>query len=187
MASFHDAVTLGPFPVGTRIGGWGNVRASWRWIHAPRRADGRGGRPCVGGHRVRSGLRRKRRQGRKFPAKSRDRSRAKSRESCSRTGTARAWPARIRDLPACSSRTAGTSRSPAPTAAIRCRCRTRRRSSSSSRRGSRRRSSARPNLPRFYRHHYPKGSPADLNLTYEGLAPTGPLPASVDFPLSPPG
>ena len=39
------------------------------------------------------------------------------------------------------------------------------------------------NLPRFYRHHYPKGSPADLNLTYEGLAPTGPLPASVDFPL----
>jgi hypothetical protein len=39
------------------------------------------------------------------------------------------------------------------------------------------------NLPRFYRHHYPKGSPADLNLTFEGLAPTGPLPASVDFPL----
>jgi hypothetical protein len=39
------------------------------------------------------------------------------------------------------------------------------------------------NLPRFYRHHQPKGSPAELNLTYEGLAPTGPLPASVDFPL----
>ena len=39
------------------------------------------------------------------------------------------------------------------------------------------------NLPRFYRHHYPKGSPAELNLTFEGLAPTGPLPASVDFPL----
>ena len=38
-------------------------------------------------------------------------------------------------------------------------------------------------LPRFYRHHYPKGSPAELNLTFEGLAPTGPLPASVDFPL----
>ncbi|HZZ21161.1 MAG TPA: metallophosphoesterase N-terminal domain-containing protein [Roseiarcus sp.] len=39
------------------------------------------------------------------------------------------------------------------------------------------------NLPRFYRHHQPKGSPAELNLTFEGLAPTGPLPASVDFPL----
>ncbi len=39
------------------------------------------------------------------------------------------------------------------------------------------------NLPRFYRHHQPKGSPAELNLTYEGLPPTGPIPASVDFPL----
>ena len=39
------------------------------------------------------------------------------------------------------------------------------------------------NLPRFYRHHYPKGSPAELNLRFDGLAPTGPLPASVDFPL----
>ena len=39
------------------------------------------------------------------------------------------------------------------------------------------------NLPRFYRHHYPKGSPAALNLRFEGLAPTGPIPASVDFPL----
>ena len=39
------------------------------------------------------------------------------------------------------------------------------------------------NLPRFYRHHQPKGSPAELNLTFEGLPPTGPLPASVDFPL----
>ena len=39
------------------------------------------------------------------------------------------------------------------------------------------------NLPRFYLHHYPKGSPADLNLRFEGLAPTGPLPASVDFAL----
>ncbi len=38
-------------------------------------------------------------------------------------------------------------------------------------------------LPRFYRHHHPKGSPAELNLTFEGLAPTGPLPASVDFAL----
>ena len=42
---------------------------------------------------------------------------------------------------------------------------------------------AQTNLPRFYRHHQPKGSPADLNLTFEGLAPTGPLPASVDFAL----
>src|SRR5580704_17188348 len=39
------------------------------------------------------------------------------------------------------------------------------------------------NLPRFYRHHQPKGSPAELNLMFEGLAPTGPLPPSVDFPL----
>ena len=39
------------------------------------------------------------------------------------------------------------------------------------------------NLPRFYRHHQPKGSPAELDLTFEGLKPTGPLPASVDFPL----
>ncbi|MGB7973834.1 MAG: calcineurin-like phosphoesterase family protein [Roseiarcus sp.] len=39
------------------------------------------------------------------------------------------------------------------------------------------------NLPRFYRHHQPKGSPGELNLTFEGLPPTGPLPASVDFPL----
>jgi hypothetical protein len=39
------------------------------------------------------------------------------------------------------------------------------------------------NLPRFYRHHQPQGSPAELNLRFEGLPPTGPLPASVDFPL----
>ncbi len=39
------------------------------------------------------------------------------------------------------------------------------------------------NLPLFYRHNQPKGSPADLNLTFEGLAPTGPLPVSVDFAL----
>ncbi len=38
-------------------------------------------------------------------------------------------------------------------------------------------------LPRFYRHHRPLGSPASLELTFEGLAPTGPLPASLDFPL----
>jgi hypothetical protein len=38
-------------------------------------------------------------------------------------------------------------------------------------------------LPRFYVHHYPKGSPESLNLAFEGIAPTPPLPASVDFPL----
>ena len=38
-------------------------------------------------------------------------------------------------------------------------------------------------LPRFYRHHQPNGSPASLNLTFEGLAPTGPMPASLDFAL----
>ena len=39
------------------------------------------------------------------------------------------------------------------------------------------------NLPRFYRHHRPQGSPASLNLRFEGIAPTGPPPASLDFPL----
>ena len=38
-------------------------------------------------------------------------------------------------------------------------------------------------LPRFYRHHRPQGSPASLNLEFAGLAPTEPLPASLDFPL----
>ncbi len=37
-------------------------------------------------------------------------------------------------------------------------------------------------LPRFYYIHKPMGSP---NLKFAGVAPTGPLPASVDFPLSP--
>lgn len=37
-------------------------------------------------------------------------------------------------------------------------------------------------LPRFYYIHKPNGSP---DLKYEGVAPTGPLPASVDFPLYP--
>jgi hypothetical protein len=37
--------------------------------------------------------------------------------------------------------------------------------------------------PRFYYLHYPEGSPASLNLAFEGIAPTGPLPASVDFAL----
>ena len=38
-------------------------------------------------------------------------------------------------------------------------------------------------LPLFYRHHQPMGSPASLNLTFEGLAPTGPIPSSLDFAL----
>ena len=38
-------------------------------------------------------------------------------------------------------------------------------------------------LPRFYRHHRPQGSPASLHLEFEGLVPTGPLPTSLDFPL----
>jgi hypothetical protein len=36
------------------------------------------------------------------------------------------------------------------------------------------------NLPRFYYIHKPNGSP---KLRYPGVAPTGPLPESVDFPL----
>ena len=39
------------------------------------------------------------------------------------------------------------------------------------------------NLPRFYRLHQPNGSPASLGLQFEGIAPTGPMPASLDFPL----
>lgn len=38
------------------------------------------------------------------------------------------------------------------------------------------------NLPLFYYVHKPKGSP---NARYEGVKPTGPLPASVDFGLMP--
>ena len=38
------------------------------------------------------------------------------------------------------------------------------------------------NLPRFYYLHKPLGSPA---LHFPGVAPTGPLPASIDFPLYP--
>lgn len=37
-------------------------------------------------------------------------------------------------------------------------------------------------LPKFYYIHKPKGSPASR---YPGVAPTGPLPASVNFPLHP--
>lgn len=36
-------------------------------------------------------------------------------------------------------------------------------------------------LPRFFYLHKPAGSPP--NLKYPGIAPTGPLPASIDFPL----
>ncbi len=36
-------------------------------------------------------------------------------------------------------------------------------------------------VPRFYYSHKPKGSPT--NLKYPGVAPTGPLPESIDFPL----
>jgi hypothetical protein len=36
-------------------------------------------------------------------------------------------------------------------------------------------------LPRFYYIHKPGGSPA--NLKFPGVTPTGPLPASIDFPL----
>jgi len=38
------------------------------------------------------------------------------------------------------------------------------------------------NLPRFYYLHSPNGS-ADDNFNYKGIAPTGPLPESIDFPL----
>jgi hypothetical protein len=38
------------------------------------------------------------------------------------------------------------------------------------------------NLPRFYYIHKPHGSP---ELRFGGVAPTGPIPASIDFPLRP--
>jgi hypothetical protein len=38
-------------------------------------------------------------------------------------------------------------------------------------------------LPLFSYVHQPEGTPANLNLTFKGLAPTGPLPPSVDFGL----
>ena len=40
------------------------------------------------------------------------------------------------------------------------------------------------NLPRFYYIHKPNGSP-DEGFKYAGVEPTGPLPESVDFPLTP--
>jgi len=39
------------------------------------------------------------------------------------------------------------------------------------------------NLPRFYYIHKPAGSP-DGNFKYPGVEPTGPLPSSIDFPLT---
>ncbi|MBU6178448.1 MAG: metallophosphoesterase, partial [Verrucomicrobia bacterium] len=38
-------------------------------------------------------------------------------------------------------------------------------------------------IPQFYHIHKPQGSPA--NFRYPGVAPTGPLPASIDFALRP--
>ncbi len=39
-------------------------------------------------------------------------------------------------------------------------------------------------LPRFYYHHVPDGAPIDRRPRYRGLAPSGPLPESIDFPLT---
>jgi hypothetical protein len=38
-------------------------------------------------------------------------------------------------------------------------------------------------LPRFYYIHQPSGTPAHLGLRHRGIAPSGPLPGSVDFAL----
>lgn len=40
------------------------------------------------------------------------------------------------------------------------------------------------NVPRHSYIHQPGGTPADLALRYRGVAPTGPLPASIDFTLT---
>ena len=39
-------------------------------------------------------------------------------------------------------------------------------------------------LPRFFYHHVPDGAPSDRRPRYRGLTPSGPLPESVDFPLT---
>jgi hypothetical protein len=39
------------------------------------------------------------------------------------------------------------------------------------------------NLPRFFYHHVPDGAPSDRRPRYRGIPATGPLPASIDFPL----
>lgn len=41
------------------------------------------------------------------------------------------------------------------------------------------------NLPQFYYIHYPDGTPAVADWKYETIAPTGPLPQSIDFALTP--
>ena len=76
---FMTAVMPGPFPAGRRIGGLGNVGASWRWSHAARRADRRGGRPCAS-----------RRSTAPAAPGARRAASTSVRASCSRTGTARA-------------------------------------------------------------------------------------------------
>jgi C terminal of Calcineurin-like phosphoesterase/N terminal of Calcineurin-like phosphoesterase/Calcineurin-like phosphoesterase len=40
------------------------------------------------------------------------------------------------------------------------------------------------NTPRFYHLHYPTPDPAAEALAYQSVAPTGPLPATIDFPLT---
>ena len=40
------------------------------------------------------------------------------------------------------------------------------------------------NLPQLFYVHDPDGTPASLGLRYEGMPPTGPLPASIDFTLT---
>ena len=40
-------------------------------------------------------------------------------------------------------------------------------------------------LPRFSHLHAPDGTPAELQLRFAGIAPTGALPESIDFPLRP--
>lgn len=42
-------------------------------------------------------------------------------------------------------------------------------------------------VPDFSYLHQPGGSPAELNLHYRGVAPTGPMPHTIDFPLRPSG
>lgn len=40
-------------------------------------------------------------------------------------------------------------------------------------------------LPQFHYIHSPNGTPPEISLRYPGIAPTGPLPASIDFGLTP--
>jgi hypothetical protein len=41
----------------------------------------------------------------------------------------------------------------------------------------------RSGVPRFSYLHQPSGTPGDVKYRHDGIAPTGPLPASIDFPL----